>query len=217
MSSAISGEIEVMAIRRQRGTREATRERLVQAAIELIRKGGIGAVSTVSVTQAAGFAQSSFYMHFANVDECLNAAAEQVGERLRVFIATHRRQVQERGEKEHFQAVLNLFLQERQFAELLLRHRHDSSPLGRVLGQIIEQIRTDLVGDLWHLAQDAGIDAEHYPRVALQSEFILASVFAAGEALLAGRVTDANLVAEELSLLTEAVFTATYLRYGQKD
>ncbi len=216
MSSAISSDIEIPA-RRQRGTREATRERLVQAAIELIRKGGISAVSTVSVTQAAGFAQSSFYMHFANMDECLNAAAEKVGAEMRTFIATHRRQTQERGEKDHFQAVLNLFLQERRFAELLLRHRHDSSPLGRVLGQLTEQIRADLISDLWHLAQSVGIGEEHYPRVALQSDFILASVFAAGEALLAGRVGDANLVAEELSLLTEAVFTATYLRYGKKD
>lgn len=217
MSSAISTGIEVPTVRRQRGTREASRERLVQAAIDLIRKGGIGAVSTVSVTQAAGFAQSSFYMHFANVDECLNAAAEKVGEEMRTFIATHRRQSLERGEKDHFQAVLNLFLQERQFAELLLRHRHDTSPLGRVLGQLVEQIRADLIGDLLKLAQWAGIAEEHYPRVAMQAEFVLASVFAAGEALLAGRVTDANLVAEELSRLTDAVFTATYLRYGKKD
>lgn len=208
-------EFEVTATRPSRGTREATRERLVQAAIDLIRQGGVSAVSTVSVTQAAGFAQSSFYMHFANVDECLKAAAKQVGERLRVFIAATRQEVQDRGEKEHFQTVLNLFLQERQFAELLLRHRHDSSALGQILGQIMEQIRTDLVADLWQLAQEMGVGEEDYDRVLLQSEFILASVLAAGEALLAGRVTDPNVVAEELCLLTQAIYIAAQQRFSQ--
>src|SRR5688500_5115251 len=107
MNSTIADKTKETPTRRQRGSREATRERLVQAAIDLIRQGGVGAVSTVSVTQVAGFAQSSFYMHFANVDECLNAAAEQIGEGLRVFVAAHRRETQERDVKEHFQVVLN--------------------------------------------------------------------------------------------------------------
>jgi AcrR family transcriptional regulator len=216
MTTGRAEPVEVTAVRPPRGTREATRERLVQAAIDLIRQGGISAVSTVSVTQAAGFAQSSFYMHFANVDECLKAAAEQVGEHLRVFIAANRRETQDRGEKEHFQTILSLFLQERQFAELLLRHRHDPSALGQVLGQIMEQIRTDLVADLWQLAQDMGVGEEDYDRVLLQSEFILASVLAAGEALLAGRVTNPTIVAEELCLLTQAIYVATQQRFSQK-
>lgn len=41
---------------------------------------------------------------------------------------------------------------------------------------------------------------------AVSSEFILASVLAGGEALLAGRVVDAHVVAEELFLLNRSDF-----------
>ena len=211
-----SEEIGVMD-RPRRGTREGTRERLLQAAIELIRQGGIGAVSTVSVTQAAGFTQSSFYRHFRSVDECLIAAAEVVAAQVRSFIAEHRRESYARGENDHFQAVLQLFVREREVSELLLRHRHDPSPLGRVLEQLHRQILDDLITDLWQLAQWAGIGEEHRERVALQAEFILAGVMTAGEALLSGRVTDVDLLAEQLSLLTDAIAKETYARYAKKE
>lgn len=184
---------------------------LLQAAIELIRQGGIGAVSTVSVTQAAGFTQSSFYRHFRNVDECLVAAAEKVSGEARAFIAEHRRRTHEQAASDveahvaHFRAVLGLFLEERQFTELLLRYRYDISPLGEVMRQHMAQIRADMLTDVWAAAQWLGIGDEHYASVTLQAEFILASVMAAGEGLLEGRFTDTDLVAHELTAAGEAI------------
>lgn len=200
-------------LRPRRGTREGTRERLLHAAIELIRESGIGAVSTVSVTRRAGFTQSSFYRHFTSVDECLSAAAEIVAAQLRSFIAEHRRQSFERGETDHYQVVLHLFVRERAFSQLWLRHRHDPSPLGPVLEQLHRQILDDLITDLWGLAEWSGIEKQHYPRIALQAEFILASVMTAGENLLSGRVTDVDLLAEQLSVLTDGIAKEIYLRY----
>lgn len=204
--------------RRQRGTKEATRERLLQAAIEIIHQRGVEAISTVSVTAAAGFAQSSFYMHFGNVDECLRAAAEKVAGESRAFIADHRRRTHEAvianavTPVAHYAPVLRLFLEQRKFAELLLRHRHNRSPVGKVMRKMFEGVRADLIADSWSLASSLGVHRKHYDRVALTADFIHAQVMAAGEALLEGRFTDVNLLAAELSANIEATVQALLAR-----
>ena len=203
---------------RQRGTKEATRERLLQAAIGLIRKRGVAALSTVSVTGAAGFAQSSFYMHFKNVDDCLRAAAEKVAGEARAFIAEHRRRSFEATPSDatapvaHLQAVLRLFIEQRSFSELLVRHRHDRSPLGRTLRKMREGVRADLIADSWRYAESLGVHRRHYDRVALQAEFVLGNVNAAGEALLEGRFTDLDMLAAELAATIDATVRASLAR-----
>ena len=203
---------------RQRGTKEATRLRLIEAAIKVIRKRGVEAVSTVSITEASGFAQSSFYMHFKNVDECLRAAAEKVAGEARAFIAEHRRRTHEAAGVDpaasltHLQAVLRLFVEQRSFAELLVRHRHDRSPLGRMFRKMQDGVRADLIADSWSFAESLGVHRRHYDRVAMQAEFIHANVMAAGEALLAGRYSDADLLAAELAATVEATIQASLAR-----
>lgn len=203
---------------RQRGTKQATRERLLQAAIELIRKRGVEVLSTVSVTEAAGFAQSSFYMHFKNVDECLRAAAGKVAGEARAFIADHRRRTHEAvianaaSPVAHYTAVLRLFIEQRSFSELLMRHRHDRSPVGKVMRKMFEGVRADLIADSWSLASSLGVHRKHYDRVALTAEFIHAQVMAAGEALLDGRFTDVDMLAAELSATIEATIQASLAR-----
>ena len=203
---------------RQRGTKEATRARLIEAAIEVIRKRGVEAISTVSVTEAAGFAQSSFYMHFKNVDDCLRAAAEKVAGEARAFIAGHRRRTHEAAADPaasllHLHAVLRLFVEQRSFAELLVRQRHDRSPLGRMFRKMQDGVRADLIADSWRFAESLGVRRKHYDRVAMQAEFIHANVMAAGEALLAGRYADADLLAAELAATVEATIQASLARY----
>ena len=208
---------------RQRGTKEATRERLLQAAIELIRKRGVEALSTVSVTEAAGFAQSSFYMHFKNVDECLRAAAQRVAGAIRAFIADHRRRTHaavmagNAPPIAHYSAVLRLFIEQRSFSELLVRHRHDRSPVGKVMRKMIEGVRADLIADSWSLARSLGVHRKHYDRVALTAELIHAQVMAAGEALLEGRFTDVDMLAAELSATIEATIQASLARCHDGD
>lgn len=204
--------------RPRRGTKESTRERLLLSAIDLIRQGGVEAVSTVSVTEAAGFAQSSFYMHFTSVDECLRAAAEKVAGEVRAFIADHRRRTHAAvlagtaTPIAHFDALLRLFVEQGKFAELLLRHRHDRSPVGEVMRKMADGVRADLVADSWSLAKAMGVPRRHYARVALTAEFLHADVMAAGEALLDGRFTDAEMVAAELAATTEATIQAALSR-----
>src|ERR1041385_42792 len=56
----------------------STRQRLVQAVIDIVRGDGLGALTTVEITRRAGIAQPGFYKHFPNVDACLEEATKQM-------------------------------------------------------------------------------------------------------------------------------------------
>ncbi|MCS7057649.1 MAG: TetR/AcrR family transcriptional regulator, partial [Meiothermus sp.] len=56
---------------RKRRDGQATRERLIQATVEILSREGLGAVSTARVARDAGIVQSGFYAHFASLEECV--------------------------------------------------------------------------------------------------------------------------------------------------
>ena len=199
--------------KRRRGTREGTRQRLVDAAIAIIRREGIDGLTTVKVTQAAGIVQSGFYMHFANIGDLKRAAAEQVASEVADFVAEHRRAGQDtRGDTnsvvEHYQQVLKLFLFERRFAEMLIRFRHDPSPLGTVLRELLSRIRKDLIADLHRQVQELQGAAPDDARIKIYADILLGMVMALGEALLEGRFEDPELLARELTISSIAIATA---------
>lgn len=208
----------------QRPTRRATlpesRERLLDAAERLILSGGAAAVTTVSVTRAAGFAQSGFYLHFDNTEACLRAVGERIAVRVRDAVAGERRRVQAGhpgdldAETALFAGFLRLYTDDPVVSGLLLRNQHDPGPLGQAMAALIAHLRADLTDDLWKIAASLGVAAEHRPRVGIISDFILANVFAAGEALLNGRIPDAALLASQLAMTTQAACTEFILRYG---
>lgn len=204
--------------RRQRGTKEAGRARLLRAVIEIVSQRGVDALTTVTITDAAGFAQSSFYLHFKNVEECLYAATAMIAEESRSFIAQHRRLTHAAASTDpsapiaHLTAVLQLFLEQRHFSELLLRYRHDPSPVGAVMRAMFEAVREDLITDSWSVAQSYGVQPQCYGQVALTAEFIHGLVMAAGEALLDGRFTNLEMVATELSATIDATTRAALER-----
>ena len=184
--------------------REATRQRLIEAAGEIIRINGIEELNTVNVTRAAGIVQSGFYLHFKNIDDCKRAAAEAVAGRIRKFIAEHRRSG--RGQpadlptvSRHFREILTLFEKERKFSELLIRHRHDRSPLGLVFRQVLDQMRVDLAADLQQQFQPL-LPAEQDPiRFSIWAELLQGMVLQAGDALIDGRLTDTSVLAREMA------------------
>ena len=185
----------------------------MDAAIDIIRTRGVDALTTVSVTEAAGIAQSGFYLHFKNVDDCKRSAAEQVAHGIRQFVADHRRTSgrQSPGDPaalaNHFQAVLSLFQTER-FCALLIRNRHDLSALGLVLRQLLDQLRTDLAADLHEQWAPLLLEGHDPPCYDIYANLILGMVMAAGEALLEQRLNDPKLLARELTAATVAMTTA---------
>ena len=194
--------------------RAATRQRLVQAAIEQIRQAGPDSLTTVSVTAAAGIVQSAFYVHFRDIDQLKLAAAEQVASQVRQFVAAHRRDTGQRspGDFEaavtHFRSVLELFQTERCFSELLIRYRHDTSPLGVVMRQLLDQLRADLLADLEHQFGPLPVRQPDPARLGIYAELILGMVLSAGEALLDGRFRQPEQLARELATSTWAMARA---------
>lgn len=64
--------------------REATRQRLLDAAAEVFAERGFGRTSVEHVCEAAGFSRGAFYSNFTSLDELFLAMWEQKSERLRL-------------------------------------------------------------------------------------------------------------------------------------
>ena len=182
---------------RKRGTREQTRQRLLDAAIDLIRREGLAALSTVRITEQAGIVQSGFYAHFRNVDECLAAAAEQVVDRQRLVQSDFRSRAYAqllgaddsiRYDKMRalWERSLDMMLEDRVFAELFLRYRRDTSPLGRRVRKVFDQARADMAHDMNEVAPRMGIGREFEPFTAFWGDLVLGMWLTATEAILDG-------------------------------
>ena len=186
-----------------------SREKLLDAVEATIRDEGPGAVTTVKVTKKAGFAQSAFYLHFDNVDHCLRCAGERIATSIRTAVVKERRRMQSEAlgdfdaELGFYHFVLGIF-DDRWVANIILKNRHDASPLGKVIGELIIGLREDLAEDMWNVAQSFDIDEKYRPRFDILSDFLLANSLAAGEALLDRRVTNREMLASQLTMTMKA-------------
>ncbi len=200
----------VCRVRRPRGTREGTREELLQAATELLCRGGASAITTTSVTQAIGLTQSGFYQYFSTVEECLEVAAERCTDKFRQFVMDHLRSAQadkidpKQAHVHHYRAVLGLCLCERSLAELLIRRRYDESPIGRAMRRFHDSLRCDLLHNLQQVANAVDPRAASDPRLPFLVESLLAMTLAAGELVLDGK-GDLEFLAGELAEYTHAL------------
>ena len=179
--------------RRRRGTRAATRERLVRATLELLHAGGEAAVSTVSVTRGAGVAQSAFYQHFGNVQQCLAEAADRTARLIREAVAAMRREMYRAGPGgdedlvRFFRAVFELTAAQRPTVELFLRHRTAPQALGGAMHRLAADLRADLARDLEEQAGRAGLPPLPPGWVEAVADNLMGASLAAVEARLAGR------------------------------
>jgi AcrR family transcriptional regulator len=178
---------------RRRGSKAETRERLVTATLELLHGGGEAAVSTVSVTRAAGIAQSAFYQHFANVEECLAVAAERVTRQIREAVADARRQMMDEAgpaAEDHvrfYRDVFDLVSRQRPVVRLFLRYRSDPLALNGVMYRFARDLSSDLARQLAELAGRAGLHPLPADRVEALADNLMAAGLAAVEAHLEGR------------------------------
>lgn len=187
----------------RREKRAATRERIVQATIELLRQDGAGALNTVNITRRAGIAQSGFYLHFASVDDAKRAAAERVAETIRRRIAEHRRELHKIDAENqslivaHCRKLLEIFETERRFAEIFLHNRHDRSALGAAMRELYAQITRDIAED-WQIVffRRKKLTEAAREQIALQAEIIFGVALTIGEALLENRIGNLDRAAE---------------------
>ena len=167
---------------------------------------------------AASIAPQNFYVYFENADECIRLAAESVANRVGAVISALRADLHRTapGDAEvlaqHYEAVLSLIVAEGRLWEIFSRFYRDASPLGAAVRQIGRQARTDLVTDLWRLAQKWGCSEAYRTAVEIQAEIILATIYGIAEALVDGRIHDVRMasraIAQSTIQATQSLFAA---------
>lgn len=172
--------------------KERTRQRLIQAIVELLDEGGAGALTTVRITQRAGVAQPTFYVHFTDVEQGVGVAAEEMARRIFEMLSHVRSRPE--GERLTLRAalrgVLEAMLADRRMARIFLGHRRDvRSPFGQRFGEILLGARGLVVDE----ARRAG--AARPEAVAM---LVIALFIGALEGLLDGRVTTIDDVLDDM-------------------
>ena len=200
---------------RKRSRGRATYQKIVEAALTIMREEGPEGVTTTRLAEASGIVQSGFYTHFSNVDEALIAAAEATGGRLRALFHDWREEIValEGGSvaqlAAHYERLLGLLLRDRPFTELYLQYRRAPTPLGETL----RRFEGDVVGDVAsHLARLMHPEDEAPRGVdALQAELIVGLFLSALDVALR-EPGDARLktLALHLSVLTKASVEVGY-------
>lgn len=134
-----------------------TRSRLLDAALAILGDEGEAGLTTTSVTRRAGIAQSSFYVHFADMDDLVHELIDSlVIERRRVTRQARRDAWAAPGDEERFRDTFRVpiaqFVAQPELFRLLMRVQYDrDSPLGEWSRSVLADTHAALVEDL-HLA-----------------------------------------------------------------
>ncbi|MBW2388534.1 MAG: HTH-type transcriptional repressor FabR, partial [Deltaproteobacteria bacterium] len=133
--------------------KHATRRALVDAALTLSAERGFSSLSLRNVAKKAGIAPTSFYRHFADMDELGLALVDEVGLSLRQLVREARRRVEKSGKGTVIRASIQTFLESVERNEnlfrLLLGEGSGSTPhFRRAIAKEIQRFTDDLAEDL---------------------------------------------------------------------
>ncbi|MFW5877197.1 MAG: TetR/AcrR family transcriptional regulator [Myxococcota bacterium] len=186
--------------------KERTRTKLIEATLQVLHEQGPGALTTGRIAQAAGLAQPTFYVHFADMEDALTQAASAVEERLLSSLRRYRADLQvtqpEETLRDVFRATIRALLIEPNLTQLYLRHRHDvDSPLGRRFREWTDRGRRDLERDLKGLGLAL-------PNLDAHAEAVVGMTLGVVEALIDGRLADREQAIEALVHITSASLRA---------
>lgn len=186
----------------RREAKELTRQRLVDATLQVLSEEGPEQLTTGRIARAAGLSQPSFYLYFTDMEDAQKAALREVGQQLRTVVRESRKHLVLRPDtvREAYAAAVNYFTAHPIFTRLLLRHRRDPTLLGRGLSEILTEARADFLADLRAL----GVERE-LRRLDLFVELVLGMTLTVAEAILDGRMPDQE---EAIDGLTEAAVGA---------
>jgi AcrR family transcriptional regulator len=204
----------------RRRRKERTRQLLIDAALDIARQEGLEALTTTRLASAAGITQPGFYVHFQKVEHCLQAAAEQLLERLLDLQREARRlagslltglDALDKPEvvASAYEGALALAMSERRLVELGLRYRHDpSSAIGLSVNEALDRTRRDMAEDLRRAAQEAGTAHGSQTRYELLADILIWLFLGALEALLRDRYPERAKLIASLAEVTRSVFAA---------
>lgn len=166
-----------------------TRQRLLASALAIVDEAGEAALTTIAVTQRAGIAQSSFYVHFRDMDDLLHHLIDDLQlERRRHTRAARRASRVAPLDREAFRDTFRIpmahSIAHPQLFRLLVTSRHDrSTALGEWSRSVHAENRSGLVEDLMATAAGHGVELD-----ARRAEMIAEGVIALSEAMTLGHL-----------------------------
>ncbi|MFG1616597.1 TetR family transcriptional regulator [Nonomuraea wenchangensis] len=206
--------------------KDQTRRRLIRAALAILDQEGEAGLSTVKVAKAAGIAQSSFYVHFKDMQDLLRVLAEEGGERLRGAMREARRKAREEPgdldrHRDTFRIPLEASCRHPELLRIQLRARHDpSSALRDFAVRTAAAYRDHHAADLAALGYTAD-DERDRRRLEMIAEGINAATNALAIGHLEGRYPDLDECADILTALSRGALRllrheATGLRHPDR-
>ncbi|MCK2221876.1 TetR family transcriptional regulator [Actinomadura sp. ATCC 31491] len=187
--------------------KDQTRRRLIRAALAILDQEGEAGLSTVKVAKAAGIAQSSFYVHFKDMQDLLRVLAEEGGAKLRGSMREARRKAREArsdldSHRETFRLPLEAICRHPELLRIQLRARHDPSSLLRDFAVESARVyREHHAADLAALGYTAD-DERDRRRLEMIAEGINAATNALAIGHLEGRYPDLDECADILTALS---------------
>ncbi len=146
--------------------KQATRHAIIEAALKLSAERGFSSLSLRSVAREAGIAATSFYRHFATMDELGLALVDEVGMSLRQLVREARRRVAESGKGSVIRASIQTFLSyvennENLFRLLLGEGSGSPAHFRHAIAKEIQRFTDDLAEDLIREAEVIGRPIAH--------------------------------------------------------
>jgi AcrR family transcriptional regulator len=192
-------------------SKAVTRQALLDAALEILDAEGTAALTTINVTRRVGIAQSTFYAHFADMNDLLRQLTEHLAtqrqsttRRARWEFGSHRRDV-ERG-RDMYRVPLHGLLAHPPVLRLVLRSRLDpTSPLGRWSRQLVEDNRQELIDDIVAAGAPHATDVEHR-RIEMYADGVIALTETLALGAVDGRYPDTEEIVDVLVAFTTGFF-----------
>jgi TetR/AcrR family transcriptional regulator, fatty acid biosynthesis regulator len=166
LADEVIGESIMAKILTRDESKAITKRRLLEAAMRIMSESSGRQLTASRVAREAGVAQPTFYVHFTDLDDLLQAVGEiQIDELRREFQKARAHiemQALARGDRtetlrDAFQVPLRTILSRPMQFRLYVQERlHSDSPLGRYCRQIHVELRRDLLADLRSLDRFTG-------------------------------------------------------------
>jgi AcrR family transcriptional regulator len=182
-----------------------TRQRLLDAAHELLVEEGHAGVVAARVSKRAGIAQSSFYAHFRDKDDLLRTLARETTDRLRRALRDARAFAAEEMTPDRVRDVFRISIDamkaQPELFRLFARERQQGTPFGEYCRALYDEMRRDLAEDLMRIGS-----APDTPDTRRKAEMVADGLIAFAESLgtghIEGRYPDVEEVLDVLVALT---------------
>ena len=200
---------------------ERNRQRLIDAAIAVLLERGMGEFTSAHISAQAGLHKPTFYAHFKNVEECLQAVALHVAQTNAREMLVMQSSV-EAGSwltedvfettREFIERLLRSVRQHEALYQILSRCGPDGGPLGEAVRAINTQVRERWVEHFWRVAMHYKVDPQHFKEVAQMADHIVGITHLAIARVLDGRVNDLAAEAARVARYDFAIVRAEFAR-----